>query len=616
MENLGILRILTCGSVDNGKSTLVGRLLFDSNNVQDDQLASLENDSQKHGTRGKEIDFALLLDGLESERQQGITIDVSYRYFSTSKRRFIVADCPGHEQYTRNMATGASNSSLALIVLDAKAGPNEQIWRHLTICHLMGIQHVVFAANKIDLVGFSAERFEQVRAELTARAQTLGFKSIYSLPICAVSGNNLVQRDQKLDWHRGPCLLSYLESIDTEPSADVSAGLRLPVQFVSRPNSDFRGYAGTISAGVARVGQELAVVPTTAKTRIAQIFRGDAPVGEASEGDTVMVCVTDNVDISRGFVLSSADNGPTVSDHIAADVVWFSDKPFLPHRQYLIQCGHQLIRAWGTNLKYRLDVHTQEHLAAKQLSKNEIGHCHISCSHPLIFDPFDQNPNSGGFILIDHATSETMGCGLIRYSLRRSTNVAAQSLSVSPQDHARIKGHGACCVWFTGLSGAGKSTIANLLEYQLNRAGVHTALLDGDNLRLGINRDLGFTEGDRVENIRRLSAIARLMVDAGLIVIVAAISPFEADRQAARALFSENEFFEVFVDTPLDVCESRDAKGLYKKARAGLIPNFTGVTAPYERPQSADLVLLASQEAPGELASLVKDHLAKLEILS
>lgn len=615
MENHGILRILTCGSVDNGKSTLVGRLLFDSSNVQDDQLASLENDSRKYGTRGKEIDLALLLDGLESERQQGITIDVSYRYFSTSKRRFIVADCPGHEQYTRNMVTGASNSSLALIVLDAKAGPNEQLWRHLTICHLMGIQHVIFAANKIDLVGFSAEHFDRVRTELVDRAQSLEFKSIYALPLCAVSGNNVVRRDERLDWHRGPCLLSYLESIDTQVSAGGTASLRLPVQFVSRPNSDFRGYAGTISAGVARVGQVLSVVPTTAKTRIARIFKGDAAVDEANEGDAVMICVTDDVDISRGFVLSSPGDGPTVSDHIAADVVWFSDKPFLPNRQYLIQCGHQLLRAWGTNVKYRLDVQTQERLAAKQLSKNEIGHCHISCSHPLIFDPFDQNCNSGGFVLIDHATSETMGCGLIRYSLRRSTNVAAQSLSVSQQDHARIKGHRACCVWLTGLSGAGKSTIANLLEYQLNRAGVHTSLLDGDNVRLGINRDLGFTEGDRVENIRRLSAIARLMVDAGMIVIVAAISPFEDDRQAARSLFSEDEFFEVFVDTPLDACERRDSKGLYKKARAGLIPNFTGITAPYERPQSADLVLLPSQP-PEELASTVRDYLVKLGILS
>ncbi|MBR0704812.1 adenylyl-sulfate kinase [Bradyrhizobium diazoefficiens] len=616
MENLGILRILTCGSVDNGKSTLIGRLLFDSDNVQDDQLAALENDSRKYGTRGKELDLALLLDGLESERQQGITIDVSYRYFSTGRRRFIVADCPGHEQYTRNMATGASNSSLALIVLDAKAGPNEQIWRHLTICHLMGIEHVIFAANKIDLVGFSSEHFERIRTELMDRAQPLGFKSIYALPVCAVSGNNVVRRDEQLDWHQGPCLLAYLEGIDTQAGAGARASLRLPVQFVSRPNSDFRGYAGTISAGVARVGQALSVIPTTANTRIARIFKGGTEVDEANVGDAVMICVTDDVDISRGFVLSSPDNGPTVSDHVAADIVWFSDKPFLPQRQYLIQCGHQLVRAWGTNLKYKLDVQTQEHLAAKQLSQNEIGRCDISFSHPLIFDPFDQNANSGGFILIDHATSETMGCGLIRYSLRRSTNVAAQSLSVSPRDHAHIKGHRACCIWFTGLSGAGKSTIANLLEYQLNGAGVHTALLDGDNLRLGINRDLGFTEGDRVENIRRLSAIARLMVDAGLIVIVAAISPFEADRQAARALFSENEFFEVFVDTPLDVCESRDAKGLYKKARAGLIPNFTGVTAPYERPQSADLVLPASHQAPGELASRVKDHLAKLEILS
>lgn len=616
MEKLGILRILTCGSVDNGKSTLIGRLLFDSDNVQDDQLAALESDSRKYGTRGKELDLALLLDGLESERQQGITIDVSYRYFSTSKRRFIVADCPGHEQYTRNMATGASNSSLGLIVLDAKAGPNEQIWRHLTICHLMGIQHVVFAANKIDLVGFSAEHFARVHTELVDRAKTLGFKSIYALPICAVSGNNVVRRDEQLAWHDGPCLLSYLESIDTQAGGGATAGLRLPVQFVSRPNSDFRGYAGTISAGIARVGQALSVVPTTAETRIARIFRGGVEVDEAGEGDAVMVCVTDDVDISRGFVLSSPDDGPTVSDHIAADLIWFSDKPFLAHRQYLLQCGHQLLRAWGTTVKHRLDVQTQEHLASKQLAKNEIGRCHISCSHPLIFDPFDQNGSSGGFILIDRETSETVACGLIRHSLRRSTNVAAQNLSVSPQDHARIKGHRGCCVWFTGLSGAGKSTIANRLEYQLNTAGVHTSLLDGDNVRLGINRDLGFTEADRVENIRRLSAIARLMVDAGLIVIVAAISPFEVDRQAARSLFSENEFFEVFVDTPLDVCESRDAKGLYKRARAGLIPNFTGITAPYERPQSADLVLLASQESPGELASLVKDHLAKLGILS
>ncbi len=589
-QHKGLLRFITCGSVDDGKSTLIGRLLYESKLVFEDQLAALEADSKKVGTQGGDLDLALLVDGLAAEREQGITIDVAYRFFSTEKRKFIVADTPGHEQYTRNMATGASTADLAVILVDARKGVLPQTRRHSYIVSLLGVRHVVLAVNKMDAIGYGRETFEAIVAEYRDFAGRLGFSDIFAIPLSALRGDNVTTVSERMSWFAGPPLMQHLETVEIEQDT-LRRPFRMPVQWVSRPHQDFRGFSGFVVAGRIRPGELIRVAPSGRQSRVARIVTADGDLPEAVAGQSVTLVLADEVDVSRGDVLAAADSPPTAADQFQATLVWMHEEPMLPGRPYLMKIGTRTITASVTDLRHKVNVNTLEHVAAKQLELNEIGICNLSTDAPVAFDPYAEIRDTGGFVLIDRLSNDTVGAGMLHFALRRAENVHWQALDVTRESRAALKGQRPCVLWFTGLSGAGKSTIANLVEKRLAARGRHTCLLDGDNVRHGLNRDLGFTEADRVENIRRVAEVARLMADAGLIVLVSFISPFRAERRLARERMVEGEFIEVFVETPLAEAEKRDPKGLYRKARQGLIRNFTGIDSPYEPPEHAELVL-------------------------
>ncbi|HEX4112251.1 MAG TPA: sulfate adenylyltransferase subunit CysN [Stellaceae bacterium] len=600
LESMSLLRFITCGSVDDGKSTLIGRLLYDSKMIFDDQLAALEADSRRLGTRGGAIDFALLVDGLAAEREQGITIDVAYRYFTTDKRKFIVADTPGHEQYTRNMITGASTADAAVILIDARNGVLTQTRRHSYLVSLVGIRNVVLAINKMDLVDFSQNVFDRIVADYRAFAAKIGLDSFAAIPISALDGDNVIQPSVRTPWYDGPTLLSRLETLDV---ADRKRGqdFRFWVQWVNRPNLDFRGFAGTVSSGAIRRGDAVRVAPGGKLSRVTRIVTADGDVEEAIADQSVTLTLADEIDISRGNLLSAPDAAPGLSDQFEVNLVWMSSQAMLPGRSYWLKIGTRTIGATITELKYAVNVNTLEHTAAKTLELNGIGICNIGVGQPIPFDAYTDNRETGGFILIDRMTNATVGAGMILFALRRSQNIHWQSVDIDRAARAASKHQKPAILWFTGLSGAGKSTIANLVEKRLHVAGKHTYMLDGDNVRHGLNRDLGFTDADRVENIRRVGEVAKLMVDAGLIVMVSFISPFRTERRMARELVEPGEFFEVHVDASLALAESRDPKGLYKRARRGEIKNFTGIDSPYEPPEDAEIVIdtaaLSAEEA-------------------
>jgi bifunctional enzyme CysN/CysC len=610
-----LLRFITCGSVDDGKSTLIGRLLHDSKLIFEDQLAALAKDSARHGTTGEDLDFALLVDGLEAEREQGITIDVAYRFFSTAKRSFIVADTPGHEQFTRNMATGASGADLAVILVDARKGVLVQTRRHSLICALLGIRHVVVAVNKIDLVDFKQDIFDKIGADYQAFAAELGFVSVVPIPISARFGDNVTAASAHTPWYRGPTLLQYLESIDID-SDNLAKPFRFPVQWVNRPNQDFRGYAGTVASGQVKVGEPVVEATSGRTSNIAQIITYDGPVATAEAGDAVTITLADELDIGRGDVLVSPKERPEVSDQFAAHVIWMSDEPLVPGRSYLSRIGTKTTPMTVTAIKYKIDVNTRKHLAATKLELNDIAVCNLSTGFPVAFDPYDQNRRTGAFIVIDRFTNHTVGAGMITFGLRRGTNIHWQPLLVGKTQRAALNKQKPAILWFTGLSGAGKSTVASLVEQRLHARGHHTMVLDGDNVRHGLNRDLGFTEADRVENIRRVGEVAKLMVESGLVVLCSFISPYRAERDMVRGLVEPGEFIEVFVDTPISDCIERDPKGLYAKARAGQLKNFTGVDAPYESPENPEIHLHTLGRTPEQLTEEVLLALADRQIVS
>ena len=610
-----LLRFITCGSVDDGKSTLIGRLLHDSKLIFEDQLTALAKDSARHGTTGEDLDFALLVDGLEAEREQGITIDVAYRLFSTAKRSFIVADTPGHEQFTRNMATGASGADLAVILVDARKGVLVQTRRHSLICALLGIRHVVVAVNKIDLVDFKQDIFDKIGADYQAFAAELGFVSVVPIPISARFGDNVTAASAHTPWYRGPTLLQYLESIDID-SDNLAKPFRFPVQWVNRPNQDFRGYAGTVASGQVKVGEPVVEATSGRTSNIAQIITYDGPVATAEAGDAVTITLADELDIGRGDVLVSPKERPEVSDQFAAHVIWMSDEPLVPGRSYLSRIGTKTTPMTVTAIKYKIDVNTRKHLAATKLELNDIAVCNLSTGFPVAFDPYDQNRRTGAFIVIDRFTNHTVGAGMITFGLRRGTNIHWQPLLVGKTQRAALNKQKPAILWFTGLSGAGKSTVASLVEQRLHARGHHTMVLDGDNVRHGLNRDLGFTEADRVENIRRVGEVAKLMVESGLVVLCSFISPYRAERDMVRGLVEPGEFIEVFVDTPISDCIERDPKGLYAKAHAGQLKNFTGVDAPYESPENPEIHLHTLGRTPEQLTEEVLLALADRQIVS
>ena len=608
------LRFLTCGSVDDGKSTLIGRLLYEQNSIFDDQLSALERDSKKHGTVGDDIDFALLVDGLEAEREQGITIDVAYRYFATPRRAFIVADTPGHEQFTRNMATGASNADLAVLLVDARKGLLTQTRRHAYIVSLLGIRDVVLAVNKIDLVGYDQHIYSTIVESFLAFADQLNFRSITAIPVSARYGDNLSERSPNMPWYEGPTLVGFLETVDVR---DERAGgpFRLPVQWVNRPNLDFRGYCGTIAGGSVKPGDEIVVSGSARTSVVERVIGPGGDLEAASAGDAVTLTLRDEIDIARGDLLADPKHRPPVADQFAAHVIWMSEDRLLPGRSYLMKIATRLIPVTVTDLKHRIDVNSLDHIAAKTLGLNEIGFCNIAATTPIAFDPYRENRDTGAFILIDRTNNTTAGAGLVDFALRRATNIHYQDLTVSKQARSALKHQKPAILWFTGLSGAGKSTIANIVEAKLHLRGVHTLMLDGDNVRHGLNKDLGFTDADRVENIRRVGEVAKLMVEAGLVVLCSFISPFQAERKMVRELVDADEFFEVFVDAPIEACIARDPKGLYKRALAGQIRNFTGIDQAYERPEHAEIVLAAAASTPEALALQVIEALEEREIV-
>jgi bifunctional enzyme CysN/CysC len=610
----GLLRFLTCGSVDDGKSTLIGRLLYDAELILRDQLESLERESRRFGTTGDDIDLALLLDGLEDERQQGITIDVAYRFFATARRSFIVADTPGHEQYTRNMVTGASTAQLAVLLVDARKGVLPQTRRHSLICSLLGIRHVVLAVNKLDLLGFDRAVFDRIAEEYRRLAAELGFASLTVIPISARYGDNVTEHSARTPWYKGPSLLDHLETIAIAENAG-DQPFRFPVQWVNRPNPDFRGFSGIITAGSVKPGDPVLVMGSGRQSRIKEIATFDGPLDRASAGDAVTLTVTDEIDVSRGDLLVHPQARAEFADQFAAHVVWMKEERLVPGRSYWLKLGTRTVPATITALKHRIDVDSGAHIAARTLAANEIGFCNVATSVPIAFDSYETSRDTGGFILIDRSTQETAAAGMIAFALRRASNIHWQDSAVSPQRRAEIKSQQGAVLWFTGLSGAGKSTIANWLEQKLLEIGCHTMLLDGDNVRHGLNRDLGFTDVDRVENIRRVGEVARLMGEAGLIVICAFISPFRADRQMAREIAAPHPFIEVFVDTPLEECIRRDPKGLYAKARAGGIPNFTGIDSPYEPPQNPEIRVATVGREPDLIADALIEDLRRLDIL-
>lgn len=596
-RNKQTLRFITCGSVDDGKSTLIGRLLFESKAIFDDQLASLESDSKQYGTQGERLDLALLVDGLQAEREQGITIDVAYRFFATEHRRFIVADTPGHEQYTRNMATGASTADLAVILIDARKGVLTQTRRHSRIVALMGIRHVVLAVNKMDLVSFSQEKFEHIVADYRAFAAEFGFVNVQAIPLSGLDGDNVLQCSGRTPWYSGPSLMVYLDAVDVRDTRDRHA-FRMPVQWVNRPHLDFRGFCGRVAEGQVRPGDALRVLPSGVRTSVNAVIAGLEEIEAGRSGDAITLTLTDEVDVSRGDVLVAADAPPEVADQFEARLLWMHEHAMSPGRPYLMKLATREVTASVTEIKYRVDVNTGAHLATKTLGVNEIGTVKLSTSAPLVFEPYEVNRVLGSFILIDKLTLETVGAGMIDFALRRASNIHWQALELTKTTRAAQKHQAPRCIWFTGLSGSGKSTLANLLEKRLHAEGMHTYLLDGDNVRHGLNRDLGFTEADRVENIRRVAEVAKLMVDAGLVVLVSFISPFCSERRMARELFSAGEFVEVYLDTPIAECERRDVKGLYAKARKGELVNFTGIDSPYEAPESPEVRVQTTGTSP------------------
>ncbi len=606
--NKGMLRFITCGGVDDGKSTLIGRLLYESKLVFEDQLAALETDSRRVGTQGDGLDFALLVDGLAAEREQGITIDVAYRYFTTQRRKFVVADTPGHEQYTRNMVTGASTADLAVILVDARRGVLPQTRRHSYLVSLLGIRHVVLAVNKLDLVGYSQRVFDDIDAEYRAFAREIGVDDVVAVPVSAYLGDNLTARSTDTPWYEGPTLIEHLETVEVEDERG-ERPFRMPVQWVNRPDPDFRGFSGQVVGGVVRPGDRVRVLPGGQETTVARIVTRDGDLAEAVPGRSVTLTLTDEIDVGRGDVLAAADGSPGVADQFEAQIVWMGEHDMLPERPYLCRIGTATVQARITRPKYKINVDTLEKVATTTLALNEIGVCNVSFDRAVPFDPYTENRDTGGFVLIDRFTDDTVGAGMITHSLRRADNIHWQSVDVDSAARTELMGHGSQVVWFTGLSGSGKSTIANALDKRLYALGCHTYLLDGDNVRHGLCRDLGFTEADRVENIRRVTEVARLMTDAGLIVLASFISPFEAERRAARESIGDDRFCEIFVDTPLEVAEQRDRKGLYRKARAGELTNFTGIDSPYEAPGDADLRIDTTVMSPEEASAVIVEML-------
>jgi bifunctional enzyme CysN/CysC len=608
-ESKDLLRFITCGSVDDGKSTLIGRLLYDCKLLFEDQLASLDKDSGRFGTTGAgQLDMALLVDGLAAEREQGITIDVAFRFFTTGKRKFIVADTPGHEQYTRNMATGASTAEAAVLLVDARKGILTQTRRHSTIVSLLGIRHLVLAVNKMDLVDWDQETFETIAADYRGFAGKLGIGPVTCIPVSALTGDNIARSSPSIAWYGGPTLLGHLERVEVAPDAQAKP-FRFPVQWVNRPNQDFRGFAGTIAGGVVRPGDPVAILPGGRTTTVARIVTMDGDLDKAVTGQAVTLVLADQVDASRGDVIAAAQARPAVADQFAAHIVWMSEHPLLPGRPYLLRTGTTAVGAQVTTLRHVVNINTLEHVAAKQLALNEVALCNLALDRPVPFDPYLENRVVGSFVLIDRISNATIGCGMIDFALRRASNIHWQKMKVDKAARAAANRQKPCVLWFTGLSGAGKSTVADLVEQALHAMGLHTTSLDGDNVRHGLNRDLGFTDADRVENIRRVAEVAKLMVEAGLIVLVSFISPFRSERRLARDLMADGEFIEVFVDAPLDVCESRDPKGLYRKARAGQLPNFTGIDSLYEPPEHPELTIRSAEEPPERLAARVVDLL-------
>jgi bifunctional enzyme CysN/CysC len=609
-ERKGLLRFITCGSVDDGKSTLIGRLLYEGKLLFDDQLDSLKAESARIGTQGGELDFALLVDGLAAEREQGITIDVAYRFFATDKRKFIVADTPGHEQYTRNMATGASTADLAVILADVARSKEllTQTRRHTYIVSMLGIRHLVLAVNKMDLVGYDQGVFEAYAKKYRAFAQELGVENVECIPISALRGDNVVTHSERMQWYHGPALLPLLETVDFEGEV-AQRPFRMPVQWVNRPNSDFRGFAGTITSGILGQGDRVKALPSAQEAQVTRIVTKDGELAQAVSGQAVTLVLDRDIDVSRGNVLCSADAPVSIADQFAVHLLWLAPEELLPGRFYLMKTGTNTAQASVTSLKYKINVNTLEHVASKTLTLNEIGVCNISLDKPVPFESYAENRDLGAFILIDRITNHTVGMGLIDFALRRATNIHWQSLDISREARALQKGQRPAVIWFTGLSGSGKSTIATALEKRLYSLGLHTYVLDGDNVRHGLNRDLGFTDADRVENIRRVAEVARLMADTGLIVLVSFISPFRSERRLARSLMNEGEFIEVFVDAPLDVCETRDPKGLYRKARRQEISNFTGIGSPYEPPENAEIRLDSARLSPEQAVEVMLEHL-------
>jgi bifunctional enzyme CysN/CysC len=612
----GLLRFLTCGSVDDGKSTLIGRLLYETRQIFDDQLATLEADSERHGTQGEALDLALLVDGLAAEREQGITIDVAYRYFASEKRKFIVADTPGHEQYTRNMVTGGSTADLAVVLVDARKGVLTQTRRHSYLAHLLGIRRIVLAVNKMDLVDFDRAAFDAIAADYRTFAEQVGIAEWTAIPLSGLTGDNVVERSKAMGWFEGPTLLEHLDSVPLDAEADEAKPLRMPVQWVNRPSHDFRGFAGQIASGTVATGAEVRVLPSGRITRIERIVTADGDLELAVAGQSVTLTFADQVDCSRGDVIAATADPPEAADQFEATIVWMSDEPLLPGRGYWLKIGTQTVTATVQEPKYQVNVNSLEHLAATTFELNEIGVAELATDRDIVFEPYaaqGQSPNRvlGGFILIDKLSNATVGCGMLHFALRRALNIHRQHLDVSRETHALLKGQKPAVLWFTGLSGAGKSTIANLVEKKLAARGRHTFLLDGDNVRHGLNRDLGFTEADRIENIRRVGEVARLMADAGLIVMTAFISPFRAEREMVRGMLAQGEFIEIFVDTPLAEAEQRDAKGLYAKARAGELKNFTGIDSPYEPPEAPEIRIDTTAMSADEAAELIVEELTK-----
>jgi bifunctional enzyme CysN/CysC len=614
-EHKSILRFITCGSVDDGKSTLIGRLLYESKLVFDDHLEALQVDSARVGTQGGDLDFALLVDGLAAEREQGITIDVAYRFFSTEQRKFIVADTPGHEQYTRNMVTGASTADLAVILIDGRKGVLTQTRRHSYLTSLLGIKKIVVAINKLDLVDYSREVFERIEAEYRKFAGEIGIEDIVCIPMSALRGDNIVTAPSaNTPWYRGPSLMGYLESVEIEEALQ-HGPFRMPVQWVNRPNLDFRGFSGPVVGGTIRPGDAVRVLPGGRQSTVARLVTSDGDLEEAVAGQSITITLTDEIDVSRGDILASAASPPAVADQFEADVVWMSEEAMLPGHHYLLKLGTRMVGATLAAPKYRVNVNSLEHVAAKTLELNEIGTCILTLDRPVPFDPYAENRDMGGFILIDRLSNSTVAAGMLHFALRRSQNVHWQAVEVDKRARSAMNSHRPAIIWFTGLSGAGKSSIANLVERRLHTSGIRTYLLDGDNVRHGLSKDLGFTDADRIENMRRVAEVARLMIDAGMVVLVSFISPFRDEREVARSMVEENEFCEVFVDVPLEIAEARDVKGLYKKARDGRLQNFTGIDSPYEPPTDPEVHILTAEIDPATAAEMVVNRLYTMGVL-